>query len=65
MLAAPTREDFVAAVRALDRVLISGYYVVPLLYLPETWIARWNTVEHPEKTALTGPRLETWYATPQ
>ena len=31
MLAAPTREDFVAAVRALDRVLISGYYVVPLL----------------------------------
>ncbi len=65
MLAAPTREDFVAAVRALDRVLISGYYVVPLLYLPESWIARWNTVEHPEKTALTGPRLETWYAAGQ
>ena len=62
MLAAPTREDFVAAVRALDRVLISGYYVVPLFYLPETWIARWNTVEHPETTALTGPRLETWYS---
>ena len=62
MLAAPTREDFVAAVRALDRVLISGYYVVPLLYLPDTWIARWNTVEHPQTTALTGPRLESWYA---
>ena len=62
MLAAPTREDFVAAVRALDRVLISGYYVVPLLYLPETWIARWNTVEHPEVTSLTGPRIDTWYA---
>ncbi|HET7714481.1 MAG TPA: extracellular solute-binding protein [Bauldia sp.] len=62
MLAAPSREDFVAAVRALDRVLISGYYVVPLFYLPEIWIARWNTVEHPETTALTGPRLETWYA---
>lgn len=61
MLAAPSREDFVAAVRALDRVLISGYYVVPLLYLPETWIARWATVEHPETTALTGPRLETWW----
>jgi peptide/nickel transport system substrate-binding protein len=65
LLAAPTREDFVAAVRALDRVLISGYYVVPLLYLPETWIARWTTVDHPAKTALTGPRLETWYAAPQ
>ena len=54
MLAARTREDFVAAVRALDRVLISGYYVVPLFYLPDQWIARWNTIEHPETTALTG-----------
>ena len=64
MLAAPTREDFVAAVRALDRILISGNYVVPLFYLPEAWIARWTTVARPEKTALTGPRMESWYAAP-
>jgi peptide/nickel transport system substrate-binding protein len=62
MLAAPTREDFVAAVRALDRILISGDYVVPLFYLPESWIARWTTVARPETTSLTGPRLESWYA---
>lgn len=62
MLSAPTREDFVAAVRALDRVLISGYYVVPLFYLPESWMARWNTVEHPATISLTGARIETWYA---
>ncbi len=62
MLEAPTREDFVAATRALDRILISGDYVVPLFYLPETWVAHWDTVEHPEKTSLTGPRMETWYA---
>ena len=48
MLAARTREDFVAAVRALDRVLISGYYVVPLFYLPDQWVARWTTIEHPQ-----------------
>ena len=30
MLAARERDDFVAAVRALDRVLMSGFYVVPL-----------------------------------
>ncbi|MEM6375421.1 MAG: ABC transporter substrate-binding protein, partial [Pseudomonadota bacterium] len=30
MLAARSREDFVAAVRALDRVLISGRYVIPI-----------------------------------
>ena len=64
MLAAPTREDFVAAVRALDRVLISGKYVVPLFYLPEQWIARWTQIEHPEKPALTGYQLPTWWAKP-
>ncbi len=39
--------DFVAAVRALDRVLISGFYVVPLFHLPEQWVARWTHIEHP------------------
>jgi peptide/nickel transport system substrate-binding protein len=61
MLSAPSREDFVAAVRALDRILISGNDVVPLFYLPESWIAHWTTVARPETTALTGPRLESWY----
>ena len=28
--------------RALDRVLMSGFYVVPLYYLPEQWVARWT-----------------------
>ena len=64
MLAARTREDFVAAVRALDRILISGYYVTPLFYLPDQWIARWDHVEHPETTALTGYQLETWWRKP-
>ncbi len=39
LLAAREREDFVASVRALDRLLISGFYVVPLYYLPDTWLA--------------------------
>ena len=39
ILAAKSSEDFVAAVRALDRLLISGFYIVPLYYAPETWIA--------------------------
>ena len=64
MLSATSSEDFVAAVRALDRVLISGYYVVPLFYLPEQWIARWTTVEHPQEPALTGYQLPTWWAKP-
>jgi peptide/nickel transport system substrate-binding protein len=64
MLAAGTREDFVAAVRAYDRVLISGYYTVPFFYLPEQWVARWTRIERPETTALTGYSMPTWWAKP-
>jgi len=64
LLAARSREEFVAAVRALDRVLISGYYVVPLFYLSDQWIARWSTIEHPEKSPLTGYALSTWWRKP-
>lgn len=39
LLRARRREEFVAAVRTLDRLLISGFYVVPLYYLPDTWLA--------------------------
>ena len=42
LLKAQTRADVVAAVRALDRVLISGFYVVPLFHVPEQWVARWT-----------------------
>ncbi len=57
-----TRTEFVDAVRALDRLLISGQYVIPLQYLKEQWIARWDRVEHPEKTSLFGYQLPTWWA---
>jgi peptide/nickel transport system substrate-binding protein len=59
---AKTRAEFVDAVHALDRLLISGQYVVPLHHLKEQWIARWARVEHPEKTALFGYQLPTWWA---
>jgi peptide/nickel transport system substrate-binding protein len=49
MLSARAKEDFVAAVRALDRVLLSGNYVVPLHYLPETWVARSRDVLMPAR----------------
>ena len=47
LLEARERDDFVAAVRALDRVLMSGFYVVPLFHLPDQWVARWTTIAHP------------------
>ena len=64
MLGARARADFVDAVRALDRVLISGCYVVPLFYLPAQWVARWTTIEHPARTSLSGYLPETWWHQP-
>jgi peptide/nickel transport system substrate-binding protein len=65
MLAARERPDFVAAVRALDRLLISGCYVVPLFYLPEQWVARWTYIQHPGRTSLFGYLPETWWYQPK
>jgi peptide/nickel transport system substrate-binding protein len=65
MLKAREREDFVAAVRALDRVLISGFYVVPLFHLPDQWLARWVRIQRPAATSLFGYLPETWWHHPQ
>jgi len=64
MLSARERPDFVAAVRSLDRVLISGCYVVPLFYLPAQWVARWTYLRHPARTSLSGYLPETWWRQP-
>jgi peptide/nickel transport system substrate-binding protein len=61
LLEARSRDDFVAAVRALDRVLISGFYMVPLFHASEQWVARWNGVQHPAATSLYGYLPETWW----
>ncbi len=61
MLSAHSREDFVAATRALDRVLLSGFYVIPLFFPPRQWVARWSRIEHPSHTSLFGFLPETWW----
>lgn len=54
MLDAKTREDFVAAVRAEDRLLTSGFYMVPLFDAGGQWVARWNTIGRPDAQPLPG-----------
>jgi peptide/nickel transport system substrate-binding protein len=58
------RTAFVSAVRALDRTLMSGFYAIPLFNAGEQWIARWNRIERPGTTALTGYLPETWWQKP-
>lgn len=61
MLEAREREDFVTAVRALDRVLLSGHYVIPLYHAPDQWVARWNNLDHPQVQP-NFVRFDTWWA---
>jgi peptide/nickel transport system substrate-binding protein len=65
MLEARGHPEFVSAVRALDRVLMSGFYAIPLFNVREQWIARWNRIERPAATALTGYLPETWWQKPE
>jgi peptide/nickel transport system substrate-binding protein len=64
MLEARAQSDFVPAVRALDRVLMSGFYAIPVYSAQQQWIARWNRIERPSVTALTGYLPETWWYKP-
>ena len=59
MLAAKNRKEFVSATRALDRVLLSGHYVIPLYHTPTQWLAIWSPLKHPRKPSLWGLRLDT------
>ena len=61
MLAARAHDDFVAAVRALDRVLLSGAYMIPLFHQPDQWLALWDKVKMPKKASLYGYRSATWW----
>jgi peptide/nickel transport system substrate-binding protein len=69
LLAAKSRDDFVTAVRALDRVLLSGSYIVPLFHSPEQWIAASAALQKPARLPAYGsptidPTLDAWWRKP-
>jgi peptide/nickel transport system substrate-binding protein len=61
VVAARGRDEFVAAVRALDRVLLSGFYIVPLFYAPDQWIAYSSALGRPARTPLFGVSIDSWW----
>lgn len=58
------RPRFEAAVRALDRLLLSGRYVVPLFHLPADRVAWRKGLRRPAITPLYGFSLDTWWWDP-
>jgi len=54
MLKAPNAEDFTAATRALDRVLTTGRYVIPIWYSDVSRLAYSANLKYPEHVPLYG-----------
>lgn len=65
LLNARSREDFVDAVRAYDRVLLSGFWVAPLYHRPEQWVGRWSRIGRPDITPVYGYQLTSWWREPE
>ncbi len=61
LLRAESAEDFRAAVRAFDRVLVSGDYAIPLFHLPRAWVAYWSHLKRPSVAPLGGFDIDTWW----
>jgi peptide/nickel transport system substrate-binding protein len=61
LLAGDSPHDFASSVRALDRVLLSGHYVIPLFHIPRQWVAHWDRVRHPDTFPLSGYNLDSWW----
>lgn len=61
--AAKEREELVAAVRALDRVLLWGHYVIPGGHRTKDYIAYWNKIDHPPLGVMGLPSIHTFWAT--
>ncbi len=66
LLASRTSEDSIWAARALDRILLSGFYFVPLQHANAIWCAHTAALRHPERAPLFpmfpfGFTLESWW----
>lgn len=61
LLTAKTREEFVSSVRALDRVLLSGFYVIPLFYVGDQWLVYDSHLRKPGKAPMFGSFNDVWW----
>ena len=63
---APDRDSLVAATKALDRVLLWGWYVIPHWHDDVRRVAYWNRFAHPAVAPKYGLAfVDTWWVDPQ
>ncbi len=61
VIAAPDRESLIQRVRALDRVLQWGFWVIPQFHSKVDRVVYWDKFGHPEETPTTGSNLLRWW----
>ncbi len=61
VIGAPDRRSLLTRTRALDRVLLQGYYVIPNWYLPYFRVAYWNRFGRPNINPPYALALNTWW----
>jgi microcin C transport system substrate-binding protein len=61
LISARSREDLIAATRALDRVLLWGWYVVPHWHLQSYWAAWWDRFGFVDVPIRAGVDFNSWW----
>ncbi len=61
VVTSPNRADLITSVRALDRVLLNNYYVIPQWYIPSNRIAYWKKLQQPKISPKYGLGIFTWW----
>ena len=61
VVAAKTTEELQTATRALDRVLMWGFYVIPQWYMDRTRIVYWDKFGFPDERPMHGVSIMSWW----
>lgn len=65
LINADSRQSLINHTRALDRVLLWGYYVIPNWHI-KTWrVAYWNHIGHPKVSPRYDVGIDTWWIKPE
>ncbi|QEX15154.1 ABC transporter substrate-binding protein [Hypericibacter terrae] len=64
VISAPDRESLIQRTRALDRVLLWGFYVIPSWHLRSYRVVYWNKFSRPAISPKYDLGLDTWWVDP-
>ncbi|MES9881269.1 MAG: extracellular solute-binding protein [Sedimenticola sp.] len=61
IIASASRAELIANTKALDRVLLAGFYVIPNWYMPADRILYWDKFSRPEVSIKSGVMTGRWW----